>query len=356
MTKPIEIIHQNFETKLATISQIIQKLSPTIGETTVTLYDKIQNDYQNHTLAQLCEYFETDDFKTKCHIVDRYIQIIVSKNFISLMNELVLCLKSHFESAYFDSTEVQLLFKTYYDTHVDVDIKKIDYKQCPLCAGKMSIHPYQSDMRCTSCNYIMRLDGTVFDENHMYTSEGALAKRGTYETSRHCRYHLDRILAIKNPNFPESFWAKVHAWLRRNNFIYLKLVTCPDYRRCLKDIKETHHNEHVPFIRQFVSGVSPERLFHSEVRKLFIYFDKAVTAFLEIQGGGRANLKYYPYFIYKIIEMILNKKEDRRRLRSIVDCIHFQRDNTIVANDRLWQKMCNRIPEFVFKKTDKNLL
>jgi hypothetical protein len=354
MTKPIEIIHQNFEIKLNIIQEI---LSVADNSTDAHIdFEAVRVDYRDQTLPLLCDYFDTEDAKTKCDIVARYMQILISRNFIARLNDIILKLRDATKAN--TDIKLHLQFKLYANTRVDTDIKRLDYKVCPECDAKMNVHPQHSELRCTKCPHTFRLKGTVFDESHLYTAEGGLAKRGAYETSRHCRYHLDRILAIKNPNLSDKVWAKIHAWLRRNNFKYLKLVTCVDYRRCLKDIKETHYNEHIPFIRQFIGGESPERLFHHEVRLLSIYFEKAVTAFNKIKGNERANLKYYPYFIFKIIEMILTKLNDKKRLRSIVNCIHFQRNNTIVANDRLWNDICDQIDddEFVFKITDKNIL
>jgi hypothetical protein len=360
MTKPIEIIHQNFEIKIKTIENILYRIDP-LWEKNPNLFDKfdeIRQEYRENTVGLLCEYFDQSDLSQKCQVVECYMQLIVSKNFITRLNEFVLELKHEWVSknASRYDLEMQLLFKTFNDTPIDTDVQRTDFKICPNCKEKMNIDPQHSELRCTKCDYTLLLKGTVFDESHMYTSEGTLSKRGAYETSRHCRYHLERILAIKNPNIPDSIWDKIRCWLRRNNFQFLKLVTYMDYRQCLKEIKETKYNEHVPFIRQSISGVSPERLFHSEIQLLYIYFDKAVTAFNKIKDGERANLKYYPYFIYKIVEMILNKSEDKKRLQSITDCIHFQRDNTIVANDRLWEQICEEVQEFTFKKTDKNLL
>lgn len=355
MTKPIEIIHQNFETKVETVQKIFDILDIDISDKKQKFTD-IKNDYNDQTLTVLCEYFSSDDMKKKCKAVDKYMQVILSCNYLTHLGQIVQSLQDIIDKNKIDSLELQLLMKKYHTTPIDTQVHRFDYKICPSCNSKMILFPHTIELRCQKCNYIMILKGTAFDETHLYTNDGNMTKRGAYETSRHCRYHLERILAIKNPNINERVWEKIHLWLKRNNFQYLKLVTCPDYRRCLKEIKETKYNEHVPFIRQVISGVSPERLFHHEIRSLYMYFEKAVSAFNKLKDGERANLKYYPYFIFKIIEMILSKPDDKKRLQSIVDCIHFQRDNTIVANDRLWAEICEEVPEFVFKKTDKNLL
>jgi hypothetical protein len=71
---------------------------------------------------------------------------------------------------------------------------------------------------------------------------------------------------------------------------------------------------------------------------------------------SECNLKYYPYSIVKIIEMVLDKPEDQERKQAIIDCVHFQRDNTVVSNDKTWKKVCDRVPCFTYKKTDRNLM
>lgn len=361
MTKPIEIIHQNFETKLETLKSLLD-MFPNLGTTRAIITD-VGREYQDQTVELLCDYYTSHDLKTKCQTVDRYMQIIVGKNFITKMEHAHTVLRDEHarpenKLTPAQDTSMSMLFKIYQNTPVDTDIRKLDYKICPNCRGRMNLDGPRSELRCTKCDFILTLKGMMYDESHMYSNDGSLAKRGAYETSRHCRYHVERILAIKNPNISESVigpGGKIDKWLERN-FKYPKLATCPDYRRCLKEIDETKYNEHVPYIRQVKSGVSPERLFHHEMRLLYIYFEKAVMAFNDIKSDERANLKYYPYFIFKIIEIILHKNEDKKRLQSIVNCIHFQRDNTIVANDRLWEQICERVTEFPFRKTDRNLL
>lgn len=363
MTKPLEIIHQNFECKLNTLRKILEIIDSVDPHTGVfyeveSIIKDISQEYQEHTVALLCDYYSSSDLRVKCQTVDRYMQIIVSRNFITKM-EIANQMLRDASAANQNDVQLAMLFKLFSNTPVDTDIKKLDYKICPNCRGRMNLDGPRSELRCTKCDYTLLLKGMMYDESHMYSNDGSLAKRGAYETSRHCRYHLERVLAIKNPNIPENVigpGGKIDKWLERNGHKYLKLVTCPEYRRCLKEIGETKYNEHVPFIRQVKSGISPARLFHHEIRVLYIYFEKAVTEFNRLKLDVRVNLKYYPYFIFKIVEIILNKPEDKKRLQSISDFIHFQRDNTIVANDRLWNDICNGIPEFTFSKTDRNQL
>ena len=87
---------------------------------------------------------------------------------------------------------------------------------------------------------------------------------------------------------------------------------------------------------------------------IHIYFDKVIHIFDEIKPPEKTNCPYHPYFIYKIIEQIIQKKEDRIRKLKILSCIHLQSRETLVENDRIFSLICNRIPEFTYKPTDRN--
>lgn len=374
MSKPLEITHQNFENKLIITRRIIDYLLSTLphiakiceSKNNVGTYntelnnisgilDHINVEYDNYTIAPLCNYFDASDTKLKCQKIEQYEQIMIFHNFPTKLNTIVqklneICSKLDIKN----DTPLMMLFKEYHSISLQLNVKLTDYNICRYCNIQMVIDPHRSELRCNKCSYAVFLKGTIFNEMTFYGQDG-ISKRGSYETSRHCKYHLDRILATKIPSIPEDVWDKIRAWIKRNNFQYLKLISCSDYRRCLKDIKETTYNEYIPFIRQKISGVSPGHLFDHEITQLHIYFDKAVCAFNNIKSGERANLKYYPYFIYKIIEMILNEPVNHDRFKSIVECIHFQREDTIIANDKIWQEICNEVG-FAFQKTDKNLL
>ena len=88
--------------------------------------------------------------------------------------------------------------------------------------------------------------------------------------------------------------------------------------------------------------------------QIFNYFNKAVQAYNESYKTTRTNnnIKYYPYFIWKIIEIIY--KDQPRRRYEIFECIHLQNLDTLKKNDKIWKNICNKIPEFKFKPTDRN--
>jgi hypothetical protein len=360
MTKPLEIIHQNFQIKLDQIEELFSVLGELKSQKVYNKYKTIKNDFETQSLEILGDYFISETIELKKNCVEKFMELIITQNYISQLDEIVQNIKDYILKEKIDiTTKIQIALKKYTNTPIDIDVELDDYNACILCkTGKMILFPNDSEMRCDNCAHIQTLKGMTFDDNLHTNSEGTITKRGAYETSRRFRFHLDRILAKKSPQISDEIWTKINAWIKVNNFQHIKTLSCKDLRRCFKDIKETHLNEHAPFIRQKLTGIGPERLYHYELDQLIILFDKADMAFKRINGDSRANLKYYPYFIYKILEIILNKPEDQTRLWSIIECIHFQQTKTLISNDKLWQQICDIVPEFKgkFKKTDKNLL
>jgi hypothetical protein len=361
MTKPLEIIHRNFQIKLDKIDELLKILEDEKIDTRgiAQKQQDLKSDFETSTLEVLGDYFQASDVDQKCKSVEKFMLVVNSQNFINKMNQLILEIKSLIGSNKMAvSTAMVMCFKTYESTHIDIEVHINDYTKCPVCHSEMSIFPAESEMRCPleSCSYVTKLTGVTFEDTVHSSADNNSNKRGAYETLRHCKYHLDRILALKVPNIPKTVMDKIEDWLKANGFKLRKTFTCKHCRRCLKDIGETTYNEYAPYIRKQVTGISPGRLYQEEINTLTIYFDKAVTAFKKIKGNAaRSNLKYYPFFIYKIIEMILNKPDDRDRLLSIIDCIHFQQEKTIISNDKIWEEICKEIPEFTFRKTDTNL-
>ena len=100
-----------------------------------------------------------------------------------------------------------------------------------------------------------------------------------------------------------------------------------------------------------ITGIVPPQLTQRELRKLYNLFDKSVSGFNIIKPITKSNTMYYPYIIYKILEIIIS---DSSRKRKILECIHLQSRDTLIANDTLWEKICKTIIELEYIPTDRN--
>lgn len=119
----------------------------------------------------------------------------------------------------------------------------------------------------------------------------------------------------------------------------------------LKELNSTDYNDHIPLIRKIITDKSPPPLKEKEIRKLYNYFNKAVDAFDIVKLPTQSNTPYYPYFIYKIIDQIL---ENGLRKIKILECIHLQSRETLISNDKTWKKICKVVEELNYKPTDRN--
>ena len=60
----------------------------------------------------------------------------------------------------------------------------------------------------------------------------------------------------------------------------------------------------------------------------------------KISNSCRCNRIYYPYYISKLLSIILDNEEDRK----ILNYVHLHKESTLSANDAEWAKICEILP------------
>jgi hypothetical protein len=95
----------------------------------------------------------------------------------------------------------------------------------------------------------------------------------------------------------------------------------------------------------------PPQLTHGELRQLYNLFDKSVNAFDVVKPADKSNTMYYPYIIYKILDLIVSNGMRKKR---ILECIHLQSRDTLIANDNLWECICATLSDLEYRPTDRN--
>jgi hypothetical protein len=225
-----------------------------------------------------------------------------------------------------------------------------DFDLC-VCGEKMSITPSTSDLLCLKCGSIKNLIGTVFEDSQFYSQDGSRYKHGSYIPSHHCKYWLERILAKESNEITTEHIETIKKCIKRDNIQNLKGISIDQFRKYLKETKLSKLNDHIPLIKKYITGFSPPQLSHEEVNIIYNYFDKAVKLYTRIKPDNSTNFIYYPYLLYKILELIIL---DRTRRVKLLSGIHLQGYTTLVNNDKKWKKICDHYSEFVYKPTDRN--
>ena len=74
--------------------------------------------------------------------------------------------------------------------------------------------------------------------------------------------------------------------------------------------------------------------------------------FNQIKEPERSNSLYYAYVLYKVINQFFVNRDEIR----LLDSIHIQKDETLVYNDRQYEKICDEhnkyfSPKLIYKPT-----
>jgi hypothetical protein len=331
-----------------------------------------KNDLKNeltNELAHDCDNKIIEDFQTKKiqfnKQKDRFFrdyQIFVRKeNFIGKMDRLYMIFKNITQSNINKNAElckclndIKLLFSKYNNSTIVQTVNPSSYNKCPDCNKDMKILPSSSEIVCIGCGRSEILNGTVFEDEQFYYQEGQRTKHGSYDSTKHCKFWIERIQARESKAIPESVINSIKNSIRHNNIKNIEEITCEEIRKYLRQTKNTSYNEHIPLIRKIITGVTPPQLTDREVQLIVLIFSKAVKIYEEIKPPDKTNVMYHPYPIYKIIEHILKAPNMKRRRNAILSCIHLQSRETLIENDIIWEKVCKYI-DIEYVPTDRNI-
>ena len=280
----------------------------------------------------------------------------VFDNLIDFIYEFIVNFKELIKS-YISNSEKYLkkifqLINQYKKTQIIYNIEDIEYDLC-VCGNKMIIQSNTSELLCTNCGYINTLIGSVFENSQFYQQEGNRYMHGTYDPNRHCKFWIDRIQAKENTIIDENSINKIKQCIKKDKIENLKNISIDQFRLYLKQSKLSKLNDHIPLIKKIITGYIPPQLNHKELHLLFNYFDKATKIYNQIKPKEKSNSLYYPFLIWKILDLIIDDKQKKKELLS---CIHLQSYETLIDNDKIWYQICKYNDKFIYRPTDKSIL
>jgi len=226
---------------------------------------------------------------------------------------------------------------------------EIIYDICD-CGNKMIIQSNTSELLCIRCGYTVYLIGSVTEENQLFAQEGNRVSHGSYDPARHCKFWIERIQAKESTIIPEEYIEKIRKSIKKDRIDNLKSISVKQFRAYLKQNNLSKLNDHIPLIKKIITGYIPPQLTYNEHQLLFIYFDKATKTYERIKPSNKKNSLYYPFLIYKILDIII---KDEQKKKNLLSCIHLQSYDTLIDNDRIWNLICQQNSCFEYRATDK---
>lgn len=227
-------------------------------------------------------------------------------------------------------------------------ITPVEYNSCN-CSNTLT-NIQNSEFVCESCGITQTIQGTEVEEEPEVKQ-----KYCNYDPSKHCKIWVERIQARENADIPQEVITTIKECIRRDKIKDLRMINCYTIRRYLQQTHHSKYNEHIPLIRKIITGISPMQLTEREVQLINIYFDKVIRIFDEIKPATKTNCPYHPFFIYKIIEQIIKNPKERCRKEDILSTIYLQSRDTLVQNDLIWKSICERISDFTYMPTDREI-
>lgn len=314
---------------------------------TITNIKNVYNIQNNKLFSIYQTFIKKENFVDK---IDRLYSIL--KNTVSTL------IRSNAIDAYIN--DIKAHFDTYENSTILCIIPNITNNRCNKCSNEMYIISNASEIVCKGCGITEVLYGTVFEDDQFYFQEGQRSKHGAYDPSKHCRFWIERIQAREAKEIPNTVINAVKKCIQRNKIRNVEDITCVEIRKYLSQTCNTLYNEHIPLIRKLITGETPAQLTEQEIQLITIYFDKVIKAYNDVKDDTQTNVPYHPYLIYKIIEHLLNKKDtvdynkSKKRIFNILSCIHLQSRETLIKNDKIWEKICGNISEIKYIPTDTN--
>lgn len=319
-------------------------------------WDNLETTESNYNLAvavTLTEYYSNP--RNEEQHTQEYYRIITSENFVAQIDDAIIKCNAFIEmiqkvdsmhifsredSRQFEAVLNNVCKNIEYAQSIEINLKleKSNYEVCK-CGVRMTVMPEYSELWCSQesggCGKIKKILGVVFRDDQFYPQEGQKTKHGGYDTGRHYRFWMERIQALESKVFPDEDNAKIDYIIERDK-IDRRTLDIGKMREILKEAKLTAWNDHAALLVVLHGGPAPPRLDFQENRKMCNRFHKAMTLYDTVVPDGK-NKPYYPYFIYKIVEYEFRNNPEKLRL---LDYIHLQSRDTVVKNDKIFEKMC----------------
>jgi hypothetical protein len=288
-------------------------------------------------------------------ILDNYIEYVY--NYLICYKDIIFEYNLKFKNNKLDNYIYDKIFKkifqllnVYNKSKIIYNIDEINYDLCS-CGHKMIIQANTSELLCIKCGEIHTLIGSVFEDSQFYNQEGNRYKHGSYDPNRHCKFWIERIQAKENTVIEEKTLEKIKTCIKKDKIDNIKNISIDQFRLYLKQTNLSKLNDHIPLIKKLITGYIPPQLSHNELHLLFNYFDKATKTYETIKPKEKSNSLYYPFLIYKILDLII---EDVNKKRELLTCIHLQSYETLIDNDKIWAQICKHNTNFAYKPTDKS--
>ena len=347
MTSTLENINTNITARGEALFAILQiyneydfdNVTVQLVQSNINILATTTVNYELMSLQFLCDYYANKtNPSARASICRKYMNYIIADGVIDSLRLIYeACL--HLQRLYTVDAALQVkrLFAIYNKSHISIVFTSGVNNVC-MCGSQFALELKTSEHVCRVCGITEKLRGMSFEDSHVNSGMTGRSGHGRYDTNKHCKATLDKIQARERVQIPQNVIDRVKRHITKNRIMNAH-ITCASMRRYLKTLGLSKYNEHIPLLWSIITGNQLVQLTEDEQTTFYSSFAQIIQIYNVVKPAGKSNCPYYPYFIYKILELQLSTARNRRRKRKILSCIHLQSRETLIENDRIWRRI-----------------
>ena len=325
---------------------ILKKICKTLQlKDLIVLLDDIYDNYLILVIDIIVNYYNCyNNYNNIYHCTSIYKHRIDNINVINKIETIFVTLQNYIYSNDLLTDKIKIDIFNFNNTLFYNPVINTNSIDLCLCVNNNKININQHELVCSFCGKIYSHSNNTFmnvnnkDDKHVTK----------YDFLRHYRIWLDKILATDN-----KYLAKFEKEIKvLENKIYNDYpleqqrhkLNINHIRSYLKKSNLTKLNDIIPLLLKRITKYEPPQLSSVEYFDLENLFIQVMKVYDTIKTNSEINRKYYPYFIYKIIEYYFRNNPDKKKL---LNNIHLQKKKTLVNNDLKWKCICDKIPHII---------
>ena len=180
---------------------------------------------------------------------------------------------------------------------------------CSRCPESNVFHfSDTSDLVCDNCGMII---ATLISEELTYREEQETSEKivnYSYKRENHFNEWLSQFQAQETTNIPQDVIDQLRTELKKIKIKVVEEITHARVRSLLKKLKLNKYYEHVPYITNILSGISPPKMPQELEERLRIMFKDIQKPFDDNCPSERKNFLSYSYVLYKFCELLSEDK------------------------------------------------
>lgn len=179
----------------------------------------------------------------------------------------------------------------------------INNQECDACGSlRVFENPQEGELVCHDCgNCMPALEwGLSFQDEQNITK----ITQYSYKRQNHFNEWVQQFQGKETANIPDDIIEKLRYELKKQRVDNVKAITHAKVRGLLKKLRQNKYYEHIPYICNVLTGVSPPYMHNSLEEKLRLMFNEIQEPFDVVCPKNRKNFLSYPYVLYKFCELL----------------------------------------------------